>query len=70
VADISDLNKSISQMTNDELMERMRELRLSRRTVKEKPKSESTRKPKTKTATAPVITSDLAQKFLDLLKGS
>lgn len=46
MATIADLNKSLSDMTEEELIERMREIRRSRRLPKKKAKTKSPSKPK------------------------
>jgi len=68
MATIEDLsNKSISEMTSDEAIEYLRQIRLSRRTPKARTRTTKTQKRK-KATQLPEISADLAKKLLEKLK--
>ena len=72
MADIDDLVESISECSQEELLERIRKIRLSRRTLKAPPKSKrkgTTVKKKEISIEAILADPKMAQKLLDALKG-
>jgi len=70
MATIDDLGKSITSMTNDELMERMRDLRQSRRTPKAKRKSTAKKKEVNVNAELAKMTPEMKQRLLETLEKS
>ena len=69
MATINDLGKSISSMTDDELMERMHELRQSRRTPKAKRKSTAKKKEVDVNAELAKMTPEMKMQLLKTLEG-
>jgi len=70
MATIDDLNKSISDMTTEELHERIREIRLSRRTPKMKKKTKAKKeKPIDVKKAVDSLSGDLKKKLLEALEG-
>lgn len=68
MADIDDLNyKSVTDMTKDEAIELMRQVRLSRRIPDPKKKTKSTSKRKAKAV--PQVNPNQAAELLEILKG-
>jgi hypothetical protein len=68
MADLDDLNyTSITDMNNDEAIDLLRQIRLSRRTVKASPKKQSDKQVKEKVTSA--IKPDMAVELLKLLEG-
>jgi len=72
MATINDLGKSISDMSDDELIERLRELRQSRRTPKASQKRAAA-KPKQKpldlNAAANMLSDEARKKLIETLEG-
>ena len=72
MATINDLGKSISDMSNDELIERLRELRQSRRTTKVSRKRAAA-KPKQKpldlNVAASMLSDEARKKLIETLEG-
>jgi len=69
MATIDDLSKSISSMTDDELMERMRDLRQSRRTPKARRKSTAKKKEVDVNAELAKMTPEMKKQLLRTLEG-
>jgi len=69
MATINDLGKSISSMSDDELMERMRDLRQSRRTPKAKRKSAAKKKEVDVNAELAKMTPEMKAQLLKTLEG-
>ena len=68
MADLDDLNyTSIIDMNNDEAIDLLRQIRLSRRTVKTAPKKQSDKQVKEKVTSA--IKPSMAAELLKLLEG-
>jgi len=66
MTDLDDLNyKSISEMTRDEAIEHLRQIRLSRRIPVKKSKKTTTKKKKV----APQVNADQAAELLKILQG-
>ena len=71
MATLEDLpTKSISEMSTDEAIEYLRQIRLSRRTKKTSTVSESTTKKRTAAKAIPKVSADQAAELLKLLGGS
>lgn len=70
MADIDDLVESISDCSQEELLERIRVIRLSRRTAKAPPKSKKTTTAKKKEISIESVLADpkLAKQLLDALR--
>lgn len=68
MATINDLNKSISDMTTEELHERIREIRLSRRTPKMKKTKAKKEKPIDVKKTVDSLSGDLKKELLNALE--
>ena len=69
MATINDLGKSISSMSDEELMERMRDLRQSRRTPKAKRKSTTKKKEIDVNAELAKMTPEMKAQLLKTLEG-
>ena len=69
MATINDLGKSITSMTDDELMERIRDLRQSRRTPKAKRKSTAKKKEVNVNAELAKMTPEMKMQLLKQLEG-
>ena len=70
MATINNLNKSISDMTTEELHERIREIRLSRRTPKARKQTKAKKeKPVDVKKTVDSLSGDLKRKLLEALEG-
>ena len=69
MATINDLGKSITSMTDEELMERMRDLRQSRRTPKAKRKSTAKKKEVNVNAELAKMTPEMKMQLLKQLEG-
>lgn len=71
MAELEDLNyNSFIDMSVDEQIEHLRQIRLSRRTPSKKSKAKTATKTKAKSKTAePKLTPDQAKKLLDMIGG-
>lgn len=66
MANLDDLeHKSITEMSNDEALELLRQVRLSRRV----PNKQSRSKPKRSKTTVPAVSADVAAELLKILGG-
>ena len=70
MATINDLGKSITSMTDDELMERVRDLRQSRRTPKAKRKPTTKKKAVDVNAELAKMTPEMKKRLLETLEKS
>ena len=70
MATINDLGKSITSMTDDELMERVRDLRQSRRTPKAKRKPATKKKAVDVNAELAKMTPEMKMQLLKQLEGT
>lgn len=71
MADLKDLgNESITDMSQDDAIDLLRQIRLSRRIPVKSPKKKSTPKQARKQKKAPEVTGDMAAELLKLLGGN